>query len=110
LERWHRVSRRWLRDNPLCAEHLRRGEVWPATLAHHVEGHPPNETFAQFLYGRLESLCHDCHNDLEQRGTLYQIGIDGYAYDLNGRPIETPMKSSRAKPRPKHYSTKRKQM
>jgi hypothetical protein len=57
--------------------------VVPAEVADHVVPHKGN--VRAFFYGKLQSLCNECHSGLkrkeEQTGYRTEIGIDGYPID-----------------------------
>ena len=83
LERWRRLRRLQLRGDPLCAICLKRGVVSVATIADHIEPH--HGDWNQFLTGKLQSLCFNCHNSSKQfqdrHGYLKDIGPDGWPID-----------------------------
>lgn len=87
LERWRRLRRLQLSHNPLCALCLESGEVRPATVADHVVPH--NGNWNQFLTGRLQSLCEQCHNSDKRYRDLHgrprervRIGVDGWPIEV----------------------------
>jgi 5-methylcytosine-specific restriction endonuclease McrA len=82
-QRWRRRAALQLKQHPLCAICLEKGQVVPATDADHVVPHKGNEW--AFWYGDLQSLCGLCHwivkQKEEKRGYRSDIGIDGWPTD-----------------------------
>jgi hypothetical protein len=62
-----------------------RGIVTPATVADHMTPHRGN--WNEFLLGKLQSLCSECHDRekqrIEVRGFGSAIGDDGWPLDPN---------------------------
>lgn len=85
LLRWKKRRKAQLRAHPLCAIHLRKSEVVPATTVDHVDPHYGDRH--KFEYGALQSLCTPCHDSIkkivEQRGYSTEIGPDGWPTDKN---------------------------
>ena len=83
--RWQRIRAHQLRTHPLCKFCLERGIMTPATIADHVEPHRGDVN--KFWLGKLQSLCHTCHNsrkrEIEGRGYYVDIGSDGMPLDPN---------------------------
>ena len=77
--RWKKRRRVQLESHPLCALCLQRGHVTAATVADHVVPHQGN--WNEFLTGRLQRLCVDCHNGTKERGYALDVGIDGWPLD-----------------------------
>ena len=85
-QRWQRVRRFKLRQNPLCELCIKVGYIEPATTVDHIV--PINKGGDPFpgLY-RLMSLCASCHN---QKTRHEQIGEDYTVKgcDVFGRPLD----------------------
>jgi 5-methylcytosine-specific restriction protein A len=86
LPAWKALRKQHLDAHPLCARHLERGEVVPATVVHHVKAHKGN--MALFLSPtNLESLCKPCHDGPTQKeevnGYSNDRGPDGWPTDPN---------------------------
>jgi 5-methylcytosine-specific restriction enzyme A len=93
-QRWyHKV--RWLnrralqlKQFPICAWCLEKGDVEPATVADHITPHRGNEM--AFFTGALQSLCKQCHDrgkqQLEVRGFTSDIDASGWPSDP-GHPV-----------------------
>lgn|SRR5262245_25490576 len=83
LNVWKRRRARHLAAYPLCAMHLGQGQVVAATVADHVEPHGGD--WFEFVNGRLQSLCEQCHNKHKQSeqhlGYSLAIGPDGWPLD-----------------------------
>jgi 5-methylcytosine-specific restriction protein A len=80
--RWRRRRDLQLKRHPLCEDHLARGEIVPAVVAHHVEPHCGD--INKFLTGPLRSLCKSCHDRTwadDRRGFSNAIGVDGRPTD-----------------------------
>jgi 5-methylcytosine-specific restriction enzyme A len=92
--RWKKIAAAQLKRQPLCQRCAERGLTMAAAIAHHVDGHPAGETWEQFLFARLESLCADCHAGRERNQRAgYIIGPDGYPRSLTGEPlVSVPMR------------------
>ncbi len=62
--KWTRTSRAYRRENPLCADHAKRGLVVKGHIADHII--EVNELIARGLnpydFDYLQNLCHCCHN------------------------------------------------
>lgn len=60
-----------------------KGLVVVAQVADHVIPHRGD--YKLFWFGKLQSLCMDCHNrdkqQLETKGYLTEIGVDGWPVD-----------------------------
>jgi hypothetical protein len=80
LRRWRRRSALQLKHHPMCQKCEAEGRVTAATLSHHVEEH--HGDLFKFHYGKLESLCHDCHliahGRAPKRDNDTTIGVDGW--------------------------------
>lgn len=87
-QQWRNRAALQLKQYPLCAMCLDKGEVMPATVADHIEPHRGNEM--KFWFGALASLCsnHHCRGkqQLEVRGFTSDIGADGWPTD-QGHPV-----------------------
>ena len=84
-QRWRKQALAHLATEPLCRLCSQLGRVRAATVCDHVNGHPANETEAQFWSGPFQSLCSDCHNGAkrqqERTGTLRGADADGWPID-----------------------------
>ena len=61
---WRKLRETYIKQNPLCAECLRKGKITPAVDVHHINS--PFKTgeinwFLLLQYDNLESLCKTCH-------------------------------------------------
>jgi len=85
LQRWRNRARLQLKQHPLCAMCLEHGAVIPANVADHIVPHHGDEKL--FWFGKLQSLCASCHSSskqqLENKGFVNDIGIDGWPSDEN---------------------------
>jgi 5-methylcytosine-specific restriction enzyme A len=77
--RWRKLRRAQLRAHPLCALCLGRGIVRAAVVVDHIIPHRGN--WNEFLTGKLQSLCVECHNGTKERGYALDVGIDGWPID-----------------------------
>ena len=85
-QKWRNIRRHQLQIEPICAIHLRKGEVVAAVIADHIEPHRGD--LNKFWFGKLQSLCVNCHNSLkhidelrERSDFLHDIGEDGWPID-----------------------------
>jgi 5-methylcytosine-specific restriction protein A len=82
-QRWRNRSKNQLSQHPLCRMCTEHGVVTPATIVDHVVPHHGIEQL--FWFGELQSLCSDCHKSskaqLEGKGYVRDIGVDGYPVD-----------------------------
>lgn len=58
--RWQKASKRFLRENPLCADCLERGRTEAATLVDHIIPHRGDMTIF-WDKTNLQGLCVQCH-------------------------------------------------
>ncbi len=59
--RWHKASKRYLKEHPLCAECERQGKIKAAALVDHIKPHKGDRD----LFGderNWQPLCTPCHN------------------------------------------------
>lgn len=86
--RWRKARETFLRSHPLCADHMQRGQVVPATVVDHIVPHKGD----QALFWDSENwqpLCASCHGVKTAR----QDGGGGHAAslmpgcDINGVPL-----------------------
>jgi len=79
---WLKIREDQLLKQPLCQRCYDRGEIVPATVAHHVNRHGGDRL--KFFSGPFASSCKACHDQIEQiieaRG--FEVGCD-----RDGRPI-----------------------
>jgi 5-methylcytosine-specific restriction protein A len=59
--RWRRAREEWLRSHPLCAEHVRQGEVVAAVVVDHIRPHKGDRALF-WDRGNWQSLCKACHD------------------------------------------------
>lgn len=82
--RWQKARAGHLRNNPLCAECLKRGIVTPATIVDHIVPHRGDQALFWDPNNR-QSMCKHCHDSHKQR--LEKSGqVSGC--DVNGVPID----------------------
>lgn len=64
--RWRRARRYYLRRNPLCVEHKKRGEYVSATVIDHIV---PHKGDSQLFWdeSNWQSLCKKCHDQKTAR-------------------------------------------
>lgn len=58
---WTKARKSFLRGNPLCAEHERRGQLEPAVLIDHKRPHKGDQTLF-WDQSNWQSLCKACHD------------------------------------------------
>lgn len=65
--RWQKVRAIKLAQDPLCEQHIKRGQVVAATMVHHIQ---PVETHPELrlVMDNLMSLCNACHEEIEKKG------------------------------------------
>jgi 5-methylcytosine-specific restriction enzyme A len=82
LERWRRIRRMHLQQEPLCRMCLRKGLAVPADVVDHIEPHKGD--WNRFLTGPFQSLCKRCHDiekaymDRHDGRPRLTIGPDGW--------------------------------
>ena len=61
---WTKTARAYRQDNPLCAEHKRRGMIVKGDLVDHVteRGELEARGLDPLDWRYLQTLCHSCHN------------------------------------------------
>src|SRR5262249_26183896 len=83
LQRWRKRRNAQLRDHPLCAMHLAKGEAVAASVADHITAHKGD--WQAFIAGPLQSLCGPCHHStkrmVELHGYVKDVGEDGWPLD-----------------------------
>jgi 5-methylcytosine-specific restriction endonuclease McrA len=82
--RWQKAREAFLRAHPLCADHLKRGQVVQASVVDHVTPHRGDK---QLFWDSTnwQSLCKHCHDSHKQR--LEKSGKDA-GCDLAGKPTD----------------------
>ena len=82
-KRWLARRAAQLRAQPLCVMCKASGFTRLATVADHIVPHRGDPNL--FWYGKLQSLCLTCHNNVKQ-----QIETIGYATrcDVTGKPLD----------------------
>lgn len=82
--RWQKARVTWLREHPLCADHLKRGQCVPAEVVDHIVPHR-GDTKLFWDKDNWQSLCetcHDSHKQAEERSGIIK------GCDLSGLPID----------------------
>ena len=82
--RWQKARSTYLRDHPLCVDHLRRGEYVPATIVDHITPHRGDQSLF-WDKTNWQSLCANCHSSHKQR--LEKSG-NVVGCDMSGVPID----------------------
>lgn len=82
--RWQKARATFLRSNPLCVDHLKRGHVVAATVVDHVLPHKGDQALF-WDSGNWQSLCKLCHDSHKQR--LEKGGVV-VGCDLSGLPLD----------------------
>lgn len=59
--RWQKVRASFLKENPLCAEHLLDGDTVAAVLVDHIVPHKGNQVLF-WDRDNWQSLCKECHD------------------------------------------------
>lgn len=84
--RWRNYRVRFLKENPLCVEHLRLGKVVAASVVDHKTPHRGDD---QLFWdpNNHQALCDECHNRhkqrLEKSGRV--VGCDAAGLPLDPR-------------------------
>jgi 5-methylcytosine-specific restriction enzyme A len=83
LQRWRNRAEQQKAEQPLCEMCLAKGLIVAATTADHIIPHKGD--YVKFWFGKLQSLCTNCHNrgkkQIEIRGYTNDIGVDGWPTD-----------------------------
>lgn len=82
--KWQQARAGYLRNHPLCTDHLKRGYYVPAEVVDHVEPHR-GDMVKFWDKTNWQSLCKLCHDSYKQR--IEKSGIDT-GCDLSGVPID----------------------
>lgn len=81
--RWFKMAKYQLQIEPFCKMCADKGIETFASVVDHVERHSGDQM--KFWFGKLQSLCADCHNrskqQIEVRGFVNDIGVDGFPLD-----------------------------
>lgn len=84
--RWQKARATYLRNNPLCVVHLKRGQVVEATIVDHITPHK-NDQGLFWDQSNWQSLCKHCHDSykqqLEKSGTIAGCDVGGIPLDPN---------------------------
>ena len=86
---WQRLRKAQLEKEPLCCLCQARGQIVPATVCNHTNGHPPGETEQMFWSGPFDSQCVGCHSGDTARLENGRVQIKGC--DIEGWPIDAGM-------------------
>jgi len=85
LQRWRNRAKWQLKQHPLCVMCLEKNIVMAANAADHIEPHRGDQK--KFWFGKLQSLCPEHHasskQQLENKGFVNDIGLDGFPVDEN---------------------------
>jgi 5-methylcytosine-specific restriction endonuclease McrA len=65
---WRKIRDAKLARDPLCERHLVNGDVVAAVLVHHIDGNELNNRDENH-----QSLCNDCHEELERGGRFGRV-------------------------------------
>lgn len=84
--KWSKLSKAFLKRNPLCVYCLQVGKTTPATVTDHIVPHMGNlELF--WDQSNFQPLCKHCHDSVktmeEARGYAVGCGADGLPVDGN---------------------------
>ncbi|MFA5387026.1 MAG: AAA family ATPase [Candidatus Paceibacterota bacterium] len=82
---WKQLRVAILRDNPLCAACMRRGNYTTATVVHHIVAHKGDWNLFSDAKN-LESICNLCHNSDMQ--SIERIGYDKRT-EVDGWPLDS---------------------
>jgi len=82
--RWKAIRAAQIAKEPLCAMCKARNKIKAANIADHVTPHRGDE--ALFWYGRLQSLCKQCHDSDKQ--AIEAGGKAKPTFSVDGWPIE----------------------
>jgi 5-methylcytosine-specific restriction enzyme A len=84
--KWQQAREGYLRNHPLCVDHMRRGRVVQATVVDHIEPHR-GDMVLFWNKDNWQSLCADCHNihkqRLEKSGRVQGCDVLGVPDDPN---------------------------
>lgn len=84
--KWQKARLDFLRDNPLCSEHSKRGLVVAACVVDHKV---PHKGDLKLFWDRKnwQALCKHCHDShkqrLEKSGLVVGCGLNGVPIDVN---------------------------
>jgi 5-methylcytosine-specific restriction endonuclease McrA len=84
--RWQKARVTWLREHPLCADHLKRGQYVPAEVVDHIT---PHRGDMKLFWDRKnwQSLCKRCHDAAKQAeesgGVIRGCDVSGLPIDPN---------------------------
>jgi len=82
--RWQKARATYLREHPLCADHLARGAVVQAEVVDHIVPHRGDQ--ALFWDSKnWQALCKRCHDSHKQRMEKSGVAV---GCDLGGMPID----------------------
>jgi len=82
--RWQKAREAFLREHPLCADHLARGQLVAATVVDHIKPHKGDRKLF-WCRKNWQSLCKHCHDSIKQAEERSGI-IRGC--DLSGIPLD----------------------
>lgn len=82
--RWQRARETFIRNHPLCADHLQRGQYVEATIVDHIVPHRGDQKLF-WDTSNWQALCKRCHDAHKQR--LEKSGVQ-IGCDLGGMPTD----------------------
>ena len=92
--KWQRLSKLYLKTNPLCVECKRRGRLTPATVVDHIVPHRGNEQL-MWSESNWQALCKPCHD--KKTGTQDKLPTYKYNFwptlggqNLKNRAVKRP--------------------
>lgn len=82
--KWQKAREVWLREHPLCADHLSRGQYVPASVVDHIVPHKGDR---KLFWDRKnwQSLCKRCHDSAKQ---AQERGGTIKGCDTSGLPLD----------------------
>lgn len=83
---WHQCRKAYLSMHPLCERCLKRGDVTPAKIVHHITYVSPsniNDPDVILNFDNFNAVCQNCHNIIHSGN---QIELN-YTFDSSGQPI-----------------------
>lgn len=64
--KWRKAREQYLKENPLCIFHSKRGQYVPATVVDHIKPHKGDMKLF-WRRSNWQPLCHSCHSSEKQR-------------------------------------------
>lgn len=75
--KWQKLSKLFLKKNPLCNECLRNGKLSPAAVVDHITPHRGDETL-MWSENNWQALCKNCHD--KKTGTYDKTPLYKYNF------------------------------